>query len=301
MTRLTAMLGSLLALACATSKGTGELRDLPVGLAPAGAHLSGCAIEEDGELVRARCDADVVLSMMTRRAGAAEPGYRAEAFALGSVAGARIAWDRVVVPTEGPSGAVERARALAPLAQQPVATLIGTVRDVGGHDVQEVWCSSRDGAGDQRCRALVGAVLGVVPSAAGTSGTEGGAGLRAVARSSGPANVFGRALSLPTSCAATMRPDGGDASCGDGATLSWRKLDSMEEASELLTATLAALGLTEGQPFACTLVGEVGQCEDFGGAVAALAYLDGTAVAATCLGVSAAREHALCRAVLHAR
>ena len=293
-----------LPVACRTPTSQQVVRDLPVGLAPAGALLTGCAAEESDGLVRARCDDDVTMSMVTRRAGVAEPRYREEAFSLGGSTGARISWDRMVVPTEGPSGAVDRARALAPLATHPIATLIGTVRDIGGHDVQEVWCSSKDDRGDQRCRELVGAVLGAIPGDAGARSEPASATASSsttTAAPSGPVTVFGRALSLPTSCSATLRPDGGDATCVDGASLSWRKLDSMGDASELLTGTLAALGLADGQPYPCTLAGEVGQCEDRGSAVAGLAYLDGAPVAVACLGAKDARTHALCTSIMRGR
>lgn len=284
------------ALACTTPTSRERPRELPVGLAPAGALLTGCTATDDDGLVRASCEDQVTLSMLTRRAGAAEPRYREEAFALGGVAGARISWDRVVVPTEGPSGAVDRARVLAPLATEAVATLIGTVRDIGGGDVQEIWCSSRDGAGDRRCRELVGAVLGTVPGAR-DAGAAAATSSVATARPGQPPTVFGRALSLPTSCRGAALPDGGDASCDDGASLSWRRLATMEEASEALVGTLAALDLTTGAPFPCTVAGEVGSCEDHGGAVAGLAYLDGVAVAVACFAPKA-KNHALCLAVV---
>ncbi|OGQ10052.1 MAG: hypothetical protein A2138_21740 [Deltaproteobacteria bacterium RBG_16_71_12] len=291
------------ALGCATPTSRERPRELPVGLAPAGALLTGCTATDDGGLVRARCDDEVTLSMLTRRAGAEEPRYREEAFALGGAAGARIAWDRVVVPTEGPSGAVDRARVLAPLATEPVATLIGAVRDVGGREVQEVWCSSHSDDGDRRCRELVGAVLGTIPGEPARDAAPGQAARAGAAppvRMSGPPNVFGRALSLPTSCRGTLRPDGGDASCDDGASLSWRRLATMDEASAALVGTLAALDLTEGVPFPCTVAGEPGQCEDHGGAIAGLAYLDGAPVAVACF-TRGARAHALCGAIVRAR
>lgn len=290
-------------LGCATATDKGEARDLPVGLAPIGRLLDGCAPEAEAEVVRARCDGDVVLSLKTRRAGAAEPTYREEAFALASVSGARLAWDRMVVVTEGPSGAVDRAQALAPMARTPEATLIGTVRDVGEARVQEVWCTSREERGDQRCRELVGAVLSTrlesaVAQSDGAAAPVPGAGPSSAGAR--PAQVFGRALSLPTTCSVALLDDGGDATCADNASLSWRRLETMEEAAAQLTGTLAALDLVEGQPFPCTVMGEVGQCEDHGRAVAGLSWLDGAPVAVACFAPGA-REHALCRAIVRPR
>ncbi|MBI1944748.1 MAG: hypothetical protein HYS27_03575 [Deltaproteobacteria bacterium] len=292
-------------LACATPTRRERARELPVGLVPAGALLDGCTATDDDGLVRARCDDDVVVSMLTRRAGE-EPRYREEAFALDGAVGARIAWDQVVVPTEGPSGLVDRARVLAPLATQPVATMIGAVRGVGDKTVQEVWCSSRTAPGDRRCQELVGAVLGTVPGGPESDGGLGD-GVRErreapwrAPRPGEPATVFGRALSVPTSCRATPRPDGGDATCDDGATMSWRKLRTMEEASEALVGTLAALDLTDGAAFPCTVAGEVGQCEDHGNAVAALVYLDGAPVAVACFAPEA-KAHPLCVALVRGR
>ncbi len=161
-----------LGAACATPARHDSLRELPVGLAPAGALLVGCDVTDEDGVVRARCDGEVTLSMLTRAVGAAEPRYRAEAFALGGATGARLAWDQVDVPTVGPSGVVDRARLLAPLATMPVATLIGTVRSLGGREVQELWCSSRDSAGDGRCRELLGAVLGTLPDQAARGDRE---------------------------------------------------------------------------------------------------------------------------------
>lgn len=296
-------LGASLALGCATTTSGSEVRDLPVGLSPVGALLTGCTPEADGDVVRARCDGDVLLSLKTRLAGAAEPTFREEAFSLASVSGARLSWDRMVVATEGPTGAVDRARALAPMASAPEATLIGAVRDVGEHRVQEVWCTSRDPSGDARCRELVGAVLGtgLEPKAPSTTAPAAAAPPTPTApRATGPAHVFGRALSLPTTCSATLAADGGDASCGEGASLSWRKLETMDEAAAQLTATLAALDLTEGEPYPCTLAGELAQCEDHGGAVAGLTYLDGAPVAVACFAPRA-REHALCKSLLRPR
>lgn len=285
------------AVACASTERRESARELPVGLASAGALLDGCTTGDDDGVVRARCQGDVVLSMLTRPVGAAEPRYREEAFALGGTSGARLAWDQIVVPTEGPSGLVERARLLAPLASTPVATLIGAVRSVGGRDVQELWCSSRDGAGDARCRDLVGAVLGTVPNDDVPPAVDRDAAVSPPARPGAPVMLFGRALSLPTSCTASTRPDGGDASCTDGASLSWRKLATMEEASETLVATLAALDFTEGAPYPCTVASEPGRCEDHGGAAAGLCYLDAAPVAVACFAVDA-KTHSLCAAVL---
>lgn len=299
------IVAGLLALlaSCASTRGDVDERELPVGLSPISALLGGCAPEGEDEVVRARCEGEVVLSLKTRLAGAAEPSFREEAFSLASVSGARLAWDRMVVPTEGPSGVVDRARALKPMAQVPDATLIGAVRSLGDARVQEVWCSSRDEAGDARCRQLVGAVLGSkldAPAAAGEPSRASQPAPSSTGGSGAPAQLFGRALSLPTSCRVALLPDGGDASCADGASLSWRKLDSMEEASAQLTATLAAFELVDGQALSCTLMGEAAQCEDHGRALAGLSYLDGAPVAVACFA-PAARDHALCRAVLRAR
>lgn len=289
--------------ACASTASVVDARELPVGLSSIGSLLGGCAPEGEDEVVRARCDGEVVLSLKTRLAGTAEPSFREEAFSLASVSGARLAWDRLVVPTEGPSGVVDRARALKPVAAVPDATLIGAVRSLGDARVQEVWCTSKDEAGDARCRQLVGAVLGSKLDNAATAGEASRAQERSPpppGSSGAPAQLFGRALSLPTTCHVALQADGGDVSCADGASLSWRRLDSMEEASAQLTATLAAFELVDGQAFSCTLMGEAAQCEDHGRALAGLSYLDGAPVAVACFG-PAAKDHALCRAVLRAR
>jgi hypothetical protein len=80
---------SLLALvvasttSCATASSGGGTRELPVGLAPLGARLDGCASDagEDGA-ARMRCDDGVVLSTKARTAGTGEASYRAEAYGM---------------------------------------------------------------------------------------------------------------------------------------------------------------------------------------------------------------------------
>ncbi|MCC7071528.1 MAG: hypothetical protein IT383_09400 [Deltaproteobacteria bacterium] len=286
--------------ACTTTPASVSMRDLPVGLVPAGALLTGCTASDDDAVVRARCEGEVVLSMLTRPVGAAEPRYREEAFALGGSTGARLAWDQIEVPTEGPSGLVDRAQLLAPLATLPVATMIGAVRGLGGREVQELWCSSRDSAGDARCRQLLGALLGTLPKDVAGKHTTTGGGDPPPRRMSGPLTLFGRALSLPTSCTGALRPDGGDAHCDDGATLSWRKLPTMDQASEALVGTLAALDLGDGEPYGCTVASEPGQCQDHGRAAAGLCYLDGAPITVACFAVNA-KAHPLCVSVLRAR
>ena len=96
-----------------------------------------------------------------------------------------------------------------------------------------------------------------------------------------------------------MVEDGGDATCTDGATLSWRRFDEMHEASNVVHATLGALGdSSEGEAYPCTIAGEVARCEEHPRATAGLAYVDGKPVAILCLGVEGARSHSLCKAIM---
>jgi hypothetical protein len=112
-------------------------------------------------------------------------------------------------------------------------------------------------------------------------------------------SVFGRALSLPTTCTAKAMADGGDASCDDGVSLSWRRYEAMEEATETLASTLAALGEEEAvESFSCTVAGEVARCALHRHAVAGLTYLDGKPLAILCIGTSDPRSHSLCRALI---
>jgi hypothetical protein len=321
---------------CATTE-SATLRELPVGMSSLGALLDGCAPEAGADgVTRLRCSDGLVLSLRSRSAGTSEPLYRAEAWGMAQLAGARLVWDQTIVATEGPSGLVDRARALEPGTDAHRGTLIGTVRSTHGGEVQEVWCTAGDDPGAARCAELVGAVLGIdearaaATAARGAAAAPGGAAagpaegnaegnaeavpegepdgvaaalVRAVPpppRPSGPVTVFGRALSLPTTCRAKAVADGGDASCSDGTSLSWRRFDDMQEAARGVEATLAALGESEAStPYGCTIVGEAAQCAEHEHAVAGLTYVDGKAVTVLCVGPRATRDHSLCKALLH--
>jgi hypothetical protein len=285
----------LLAASCASNGKEATVRELPVGMRTLGALLDGCTPEADGDITRAVCAGDVVLAMQSRHAIIGEPHYRTEAYALAQQSGARLVWDQIVVPTEGPSGVLDRARAMTPLNDTPAGLLLGVVRALEGRDVQEIWCTAKDDAGDRRCRDLIGAVLGghtdEQPKVGAATATP------KVVKSNGPVTLFGRSVSLPTSCSAKMLAEGADASCEDGASASWRKFETMEEATETVTSTLAALGSeVEPEPFNCVVGGETAQCEDHETAVAGLTYIDGKPVGVLCL---APMEHALCKALIH--
>jgi hypothetical protein len=277
-----------------------------------GALLDGCQSDAgDDGVMRMRCSGDVVLAVKPKTAG--EPQYKSEAYGIAQNAGARLVWDQIVVPTEGESGLVDRAQAKEPGSDLVKGTLLGVVRPLANGASQEVWCSCGDNAGVDRCKALVGAVLGSAreastattsngaTSASGATSTNGATSdAGSPPQGSGPATVFGRALSLPTSCVVQQRDDGGaDAKCKDGASLTWRKFNDMDEASQTVNATLAALGdEDDGDGFACTIVGEVGRCEAHAHGLAGLTYLDGKALAVLCVGVSDPVHHSLCRALM---
>ncbi len=287
------------AAACATST-AGTTRDLPVGLAPLGRLLDGCDPGGSDGVVRMRCGGEVTFAVKSRKATAAEPRYRAEAYGMAQTLGGKLEWDRIVVATEGPSGLLDRARILDPATAAPEGAVIGTVRSVSNDDVQEVWCASPE-AGYERCKALVGAFLstGLEPPAAEASASSEGAA--APHEEKVPVTVFGRSLSVPTTCKAKLVPGGGDASCKDGVTMSWRRYGRMEDATNAVAATLDALGDgSEGRPVRCTIAGEPAQCEVHPRAVAGITYLDGKPLAVLCLGVADALHNSLCGAVMHA-
>lgn len=273
-----------------------------------GSYLDGCQAEAgDDGIARTRCPDGIMLAARTRTVGVAEPAYRAEAYGMAAqVAGGRLVWDQVAVATEGPSGLVDRARALSPGTDVASATLVGVVRSVGSNDVEEVWCTAGDGAGAQRCQDLLGVVLSRAAQRAPDAPTESAASAATSAapplekgKGGAPVTLFGRSVSLPTTCAAKPVEDGVDVRCADGASLSWRKFDEMNEATNMLHATLEALGSTDdGEAYACTIAGESGQCEEHERAVAGLAYVDAKPVAILCLNVNGPRTHSLCRAVL---
>lgn len=288
-----------------------------MGMGTLGSYLDGCQPEAgDDGIARTRCPDGIMIAARTRTIGVAEPAYRAEAFGMASqVAGGRLVWDQVSVATEGPSGIVDRARALTPGTDVASATLVGVVRSVGANDVEEVWCSASDAAGAQRCQDLLGVVLSrpteSAPSDAAparetmtttTTSAEALAtsnGATGASVKSGPVTLFGRSVSLPTTCAGKAVEDGVDAHCADGSSLSWRKFEEMSEATSMLHATLEALGTSsEGEAYACTIAGESGQCEEHDRAAAGLAYVDAKPVAILCLNVDTPRTHSLCKAVL---
>lgn len=270
--------------------------------------LEGCQSAGDDGVARMRCPDGIMVAARTRTVGIDEPMYRAEAYSMAQIAGGRLVWDQLSVATEGPSGLVDRARALAP-GEIANATLVGVVRSLGSHEVEEIWCSSRDAAGAVRCDELLGVVLAApVGGTAGdaardTTGSTENALLESaahkVAAPRGAATLFGRALSLPTTCTARMVSDGGNATCDDGASLSWRRYELVEEAASIIPATLAALGdSSEGVAYPCTIAGERGRCEQHPRAAAGLAYVDGKPIAVLCLGVTGPRTHSLCKAVM---
>jgi hypothetical protein len=199
---------------------------------------------------------------------------------------------------------VDRARALEPGTDAVQGTLIGAVRSVGGDKVEDVWCTAADGPGITRCESLVGAVLGTglgdhpaAPPAAETR--EAAQPPRPSPSTTGPITLFGRSVSFPTACTAKKAPDGGDATCKDGVSLSWRAYEEMEEATQAVEATLDALGVADDPSnFSCTIAGETAQCAEHAHAVAGITYVDGKAVAVLCLDEHASRDHSLCRAVL---
>ena len=88
-------------------------------------------------------------------------------------------------------------------------------------------------------------------------------------------------------------------SCSDGATLSWRRFEQMEEATSTVQATLEALGdSSEGEPYPCTIAGETARCEEHPRAAAGIAFIDGKPVAVLCLGIANARTSSACRALM---
>src|SRR5207302_8902558 len=116
--------------------------------------------------------------------------------------------------------------ALEPGSDVVKETLIGVVRPIEKGNAQEIWCSSVDTSGNARCEALVGAILGAsasarVATATTTDATTAPTNAASIA-SAGGANVFGRSITLPSTCALTKRDDGADAACQDGSRLSWR-------------------------------------------------------------------------------
>ncbi|HEY4221463.1 MAG TPA: hypothetical protein VGO62_08975 [Myxococcota bacterium] len=291
--------------ACASA--ASSTRELPVGLTSIGALLDGCEPDTSSDgTQRMRCGGDVVLSLRERSAGSAEPRYRAEAYGMAQNAGARLVWDQIVVATEGPSGLLDRARALAPGSDDAKGTLVAASRSVGGHAVQDVWCSSDDDAGFSRCKNLLGAVLGnsnddVHSETAAAAAARLPPPSAAPARTSGPTNVFGHALSLPTSCLVSTLPDGAQAVCegGKDGTVSWHRFDEMADATQAVRAAFDALGSNDdGSGFSCTLMGEPAQCEAHERALAAIAYMNGKPVAAICSGVGDPVHNGICRALI---
>lgn len=301
-----AAVAALAVTACATTE-EGRVRELPVGIFSLGALLDGCAAEAgDDGVNRIRCGERLVLATRMRPPGVGEPTYRAEAYGMAQLAGARLVWDQATVATEGPSGIVDRARALEPGTDAHHGTLIGAVRSVGPDAVEDVWCVASEAAAIVRCEHLLGAILAVERAEGAPAGPASGPGTAQVSarpaqreESRGPVTVFGRALSLPTTCTAKAADDGGDAMCRDGTSLSWRRFDEMSEATQAVEATLAGVGVTEdAASYACTIVGEVGRCAEHPEAVAGITYVDGKPVAVLCVGVMVTRENSVCRTLL---
>lgn len=266
-----------------------------MGLGSLGTLLNGCQPDAGADGVsRMRCGDDVVLAVRARPAMQTEPLYRDEAYGMAQNSGARLVWDQMVIPTEGPTGLVDRAQAFLPGSERAHGTVIGTVRSVGQNNVEEVWCTAVDDVGVDRCKKLVGGFLATSSSEKIADGAS-----HAASTTSGPVTVFGRSLSLPTSCKVIAHGDGADASCSDGVSLSWRRYAEMSEATEAVQATLIGLGdADDGEAFACTIVGEAAQCESHPRAVAGVAYLDGKPVAVLCLGVVDALHHSLCKSII---
>lgn len=282
-------LAALAALACATPASTAS--EPQSAMALLASLLEGCAPTGDDGVGRVRCTNGVMVAARARSTATGEALYRAEAYSMAAgVTGGRLVWDMVSIETGRAPTLVDRARAFLPGSDVAGATLIGVQRSLGSDKMEEIWCTAGDPAAAARCQDLLEAAL---------SGLAAGGVSAPPERTAAGPSLFGRALSLPAKCTATMQSDGGDVTCRDGALLSWRRYDDVNEAMGIVQATLLALGDTsEGTPYPCTIGGERARCEAHPRAAAGLSYLDGKPVAVLCLGVEDARSHSLCGAIM---
>lgn len=293
---LTGALGALL-VSCATAPDTSS-RMLATDVGDLSALLEGCtAAGDDSEAQRLSCPGGIEVAVRPHAQGR-EARYRDDAAQRAQSLGASLTWDDTTVPTEAPSGRVERARATLPMNETPSFTLLGALHTVegesdamGGRAAEELWCIAADAAGEERCGQLLGALLGrrmpVVLRAPAPKPT------------SQPVTLLGRALSLPTACAVEAPTSRAGVARCDDLTLTWSVHASMEEASQALRAHLDALGdSADGDPYACRVMGEPAQCEVRTHARAGLTYLDGEALMVSCSAEGHVPPDDACRALL---
>jgi hypothetical protein len=278
-----------LATACASTS-TPQSRELPTGLSALSDLLVGCERSADADGAQhLACAGDVEVDVRPapdRTLAQFRDHVNARATALG----AQVVWDETAVATEAQDGLVTRAQALLPLSETPTVTWLGVVRTLDDGGAEQLACSSTDERGAARCEGIVGALM-----SAHASG-----GLPAPRSARSPASAFGRALSMPTACdVSEVSKKSGAARCDDGVQLTWAVHASMEDAVQALQAQLDATGESaDGAPFACTILGEVGQCEQRARAIAGATYVDGEAVAVVCLGATDLKKHGACRALI---
>jgi hypothetical protein len=280
------------AVACASTSASPS-RELPTGLRPLSDLLVGCerSAGADGAQHLA-CGGDVEVDVRPAPDRTLAQ-FREHVAARAAALGAQVVWDETTVATEAQDGLVTRARALLPLSDAPAVTWLGVVRTLDDGGAEQLACSSSDERGAARCEAIVGALLSV----------RARSGLPAARGSRGPVSAFGRSLSLPTTCDVNeTSPKSGAARCDDGVQLTWGVHASMEDAVQVLQAQLDAAGEgADGAPFACTILGEVGQCEQRARAIAGASYIDGEPVAVVCLGAADLKKHGACRALIQAK
>lgn len=288
--RASLLSGAALCGAACASTSAPQSRELPTGLTALSDLLVGCerASDADGGQHLA-CTGD--LEVDVRPAPDATLSlFRQEVDARATALGARVVWDERVVPTEAPNGLVTRAQALLPLNDVATVTWLGVVRVLDDGAAEQISCSSMDARGHARCEGIVGALLSRHASGA----------LAAPRSAHAPASAFGRSLSLPTRCEVSeASKNGGAVRCDDGVQLSWGAHATMEDAVQALQAQLDATGESaDGEPFPCTILGEVGQCDQRGHTIAGATYVDGQPVAVLCRGALDLKKHGACRALI---
>lgn len=291
MTRALALL-TLLA-ACASGPKT-VVRDLPSGLAPIGAMLDGCehGAEADGAVV-ARCDGDVLFRVRTVEIEpGAPPRYFGDGVDLANLNAGKMTWETLQLKTAYDKGVVDRGDVRAVDDDRVVFVLIGAARKNSTKTQTEASCQAPPDAFD-RCTGLLTAFLDL-PVADDSQKAHAGVSNGAIA---------GRAISLPTSCAAVEQASNhGKYTCDDGAQLFWLTTDDMEDAAaQAEGAMLAQEDSDERKQVRCDLLDADTQCEATPSALVGLGYLEGKPLVVVCAAPTDPWDHGLCKSAFAKR
>lgn len=305
--RVVLLLAALWGASCASSSSSSR-PDLPLlegSAKPLSEVLQGCAVDDDGSLMRC---GGVALRVHD---GPTETTFdeRAEKRAEDLLAKATI--DDARVDVLGRAEVVRRARIAAVYGDAHLTTLLhATAPGADGRGTRAFTCDAPADVPSsvERCVELIASYLAEAPSRAAQADAVARAG---AAGGKAPGLAFGRrTLPLPPGCRAEAAPPGGRLVCPTS-VVAWRPFGTMEEATaaaEEATAPYEALAnavVERGVP--CRVASTPATCtraridgDETVIHVAAVLSFDGAPLAATCRTASAAAAAEACGGVVEA-